>query len=104
MASPWASAGVRSEAPELRVNKVRGEASVARRPGLGGMPSSLEGGDGSEDERVGEDERADEAGPGVALMRMGPWNRCVPPSHSGSGFEARCSCCPRRMGGSFVGC
>ena len=70
----------------------------------GGIPSSLEGEDGSEDERVGEDEHVDEASPGAALMRMGPWNRRVLLSHSGSGFEVRSSYCPRRMGGSFVGC
>ena len=103
MASPWASAGARSEAPNPRGNKVCGEASVARRPALGSIPSSLPGEDGSEGERAGEDERAD-AGPGVTLMCMGPWNRRVLPSHSGSGSVARSSYCPRRMGGSFAGC
>lgn len=104
MASPWASAGARSEAPKLRVNTVHGEASEGRRPGPGGIPNSLEGEGGSEDERAGEGEGVGEPGPGAALTHMGPWNRRVPPSHSGSGFVARSSYCPRRMGGSFVGC
>lgn len=100
VASQRASAGARSEAPKLKVNIVREEALGAHRLGPGGSPSSLEDEGGSEDE----DERVDEADLGVALMRMGPWNRRAFQSHSGNGFEVRCSYCPRRKGGSFVGC
>ncbi len=76
----------------------------ARRLEPGDTPSSLVGEGGSEDERVGEGERAGAAGPGATLMHMGPWNRKAHPSHSGSGSEARSSYCPRRMGGSSVDC
>lgn len=104
MASPWALAGARSGAPKPTVNTVRGEAAGDRRLGPGDMPSSLVGEGGSEDERVGEDERADEAGQGATLLCMGPWNRKEHPPHSGSDSEAMSSYCPRRMGGSFVDC
>lgn len=75
-----------------------------RRLGPEDIPSSPAGEGGSGDERVGEDERVDEAGPGAALMRTGPWNRRVHPAHSANGSEARSRCCPRRMEGSFVDC
>lgn len=99
-ASPRASAGVRSGAPEPRVSTVHEGASEARRPGPVGIPNCLEGEGGSE----GEDEHVDEADLGAALRHMGPWNRRVFPSHSGNGSEARSSYCPRRMEGSSVGC
>lgn len=76
----------------------------ARRPGPGGTPNSLEGEGGSEDERVGGGGRAGEAGPGAAPTRMGPWNRKERPSRSGSGSEARSSCCPRKTEGNCVYC
>lgn len=70
----------------------------ARRLGPEYTPSSLVGGGGSEDERVGA------AGLGVTPMHTGPWNRKERPCHNGSGSDARSSCCPRRKEGSFVGC
>lgn len=86
------------------MNIVREEALGAHRLGPGGSPSSLEDEGGSEDECVDEDEHVDEADLGVALMHMGLWNRRAFQVHSGNGFEVRSSYCPRRKGGSFVGC
>lgn len=84
------------------VNRVRGAAGGGRRLGLEGTPSFLVGEGEREDGRVGEDERVGAAGWGVTLMRTGPWNRKVLPSHSGSDSEARSSYCPRKMGGSIA--
>lgn len=86
------------------MSTVHGEAAGARRLGPGDMPSSLVDEGGSEDEHVDGDEHVGAAGRGATLMHMGLWNRREHPSHSGRGSEARSSYCPRRRGGSFVGC
>lgn len=88
------------------MNTVHEEAAVGRRLGPEGIPSSPVGGDGREDEHVGEGEGAGAGvgaeGPDEAPKRMDPWNKRKHSSRSEGGSVARNSYCPRRMGGNFA--
>ena len=94
------AAGGRSGGPGLRGSRVHGEALGARTPGSASSSRTLRGGRAGASGGGGG--RAGGEGRGAAHHeRSGPWSK--PQGHSGLGWVARGSYCPRRMGGNCAG-